>query len=147
MDPCRPHSILLRRARKVEEMISLHQFLVNSFERIKPIECYTTGSHARDRIGNRVEFASTEAVCWCSTGSILREAHIQTELQAPSALTLWTERRTAWKAAYNLYSKGWNLLNQHMNNEGVANFHDNHTKKEVFAAWEKAIATAKEQNL
>jgi hypothetical protein len=80
---------------------------------------FTQGEYARDALGCGTTAASSEAVCWCSLGAIDAVADMLSP-EGDRAVDALSGRMDGW----------------------IPSFNDTHTKEEVLAKFDEAIALA-----
>lgn len=89
-------------------------------------ERWTQGAYARDEYGEGVDACDETAVCWCSIGA-LRKVFAEAEC-VPDSI----------HDAYKRISESFGVYGN------LANKNDDYTHAQVLAAWDKAIATYRE---
>lgn len=109
------------------------ELLIEARKKIKNPENWTKGSYAKDKDGNKVDYKSTVATCWCTLGAIYSNA---------STILDWVNVK-----------KAVNILQDTLHTDGVDNFHnivifnDSHSHGKILSLFDKAIKLAKKEEV
>lgn len=98
------------------------------------VQGFTWGTHARNADAERVHFNSEDAVCWCSSGALLR-------------VTKSSPTGVYWACRSELNIAVSEVEPEHQKDpiyqSPFVSYNDTHSKEEVLALWDHAIANAK----